>query len=80
MYIQFKLPSGAGGMAAGYRNQLLKKRVRAWADEHNITVVNWTNGYRCCFEFAHEHNYTLFALCWQPASIWDQYEIINAES
>lgn len=77
MYIQFKLPSGAGGMAAGYRNMHLKKRVQALADLHNITVINWTNGYRCCFEFARASDYTLFMLAWEVKSIWDQYELIN---
>lgn len=77
MHIEFKLPSGAGGMAAGYRNMHLRKRIREWADTHNITVVNWTNGYRCCFEFARDSDYTMFMLSWQVNSIWDQYSIVT---
>ena len=77
MHIEFRLPQGAGGMAAGHRNHLLKKRVRAWADEHNIAVINWTNGYRCCFEFAKDSNYTLFALSWPVKSMWDEYTVID---
>ena len=79
MYIEFKLPSGAGGMAAGYRNMHLKKRIREWAELHNVTITHWnaSSGYRSCFQFARESDYTLFALSWQATSIWDQYEIVN---
>ena len=77
MHLEFRLPSGAGGMAAGYRNQNLRKRVSAWAEQHNVTVINYTNGYRCCFEFAHDSDYTLFALCWTVKSSWDEYTIVD---
>lgn len=78
MHIEFKLPRGAGGMAAGHRNHHLKKRVQAWADTHNITVINWTDGYRCCFEFANDRDYTLFTLSWDSSnSEWNRFEIIN---
>lgn len=77
MHIEFRLPSGAGGMAAGYRNQSLRKRVNEWATTHNITVINYTNGYRCCFEFAKDSDYTLFALCWHVKSLWDEFVIVK---
>lgn len=77
MHIEFKLPQGAGGMAAGHFNQRLKKRVKQWAETHNITVINYTNGYRCCFEFAKNSDYTLFALCWNVQSSWDEFEVIE---
>lgn len=77
MHVEFRLPSGAGGMAAGHRNQLLKKRIQAWADERNIRVINYTNGYRCCFEFARDSDYTMFALCWEVKSMWDEYVVID---
>lgn len=77
MHLEFTLPRGAGGMAAGYRNANLKKRIQAWADQHNIIVVNYTNGYRCCFEFGKNSDYTLFALSWQIYTPWDEYTIIK---
>ena len=76
MHIEFKLPRGAGGLAAGHYNNSLKKRVQAWAEEHNVTVINWTNGYRCCFEFANNRDYTVFALSWNSRTEWDQYTIV----
>ena len=79
MYLEFKLPAGNGGMAAGYRNMHLKKRVQAWADQHNITVVNYTNGYRCCFEFGKDRDYTLFALSWQVNSPWDEFTVVSSK-
>ena len=77
MHIEFRLPKGAGGMAAGHRNQLLKKRIQAWAEERNITVINYTNGYRCCFEFARDRDYTVFALSWEVKNMWDEYVVID---
>ena len=77
MHLEFRLPSGAGGMAAGYRNQNLRKRVGNWAAEHNVKLINYTNGYRCCFEFGKPSDYTLFALSWQVKSVWDEYTIVD---
>lgn len=79
MHLEFKLPQGAGGMAAGYRNMHLKKRILAWADQHNITVINYTNGYRCCFEFARDGDYTLFALTWQVRTPWDEFTVVSSK-
>ena len=76
MHIEFKLPYGSGGMAAGYRNMHLKKRLKAWADSHNVTIINWTDGHSACFEFARDCDYTLFALTWEVRSLWDEYEIV----
>ena len=77
MHIEFKLPSGAGGMAAGYKSMDLRKRVGAWAAQYNVTVKNHTQGYRICFEFARDSDYTLFALSWQPHSTWDEFTLVK---
>lgn len=77
MHIEFKLPTGAGGHAAGHFSSRLRKRVNAWANDHNITVINYVSGYRICFEFANERDYTLFALSWQSKNEWDRFRLVN---
>lgn len=77
MHLEFRLPSGAGGMAAGYKGMSLRKQISAWAAKYNVTVKNWTNGYRICFEFERDSDYTLFALSWQPKSSWDTFTIVE---
>lgn len=32
------LPSGAGGMAAGYKSMMLAKHMRLWAEKHSIVI------------------------------------------
>lgn len=76
MHIEFKLPTGAGGHAAGHFSQSLRKKVNAWALQHNVTVINYVSGYRICFEFARESDYTLFLLCWESKNMWTIPELI----
>lgn len=77
MHLEFKLPTGAGGMAAGHYSHMLRKKINAWAQEHNVTVVNYVSGYRICFEFADDRDYTLFALTWQAKNIWHEYTLVK---
>lgn len=77
MYIQFKLPAGAGGMTALHASNYIRKRMRAWAELHNIKITSEHTGYRMTFKLANERDYTLFALSWSTdPSRWVQYEII----
>lgn len=66
MYIEFRLPTGAGGMAAQHINNILNQELHAWADENNIAynkkIVKWT--VRVTFD--NDQHYTLFALTWNP--------------
>lgn len=78
MHIEFILPSGAGGLAAGYRSHRLRTQIKAWAAEHNIQVTHFNGqAYRLCFEFAKQSDYTLFALSWNKASSWDDYVLVT---
>lgn len=77
MYIEFKLPTGAGGMAALHASRHIRARVQAWADWHNVKITSIHSGYRMTFMFEHDHDYTVFALSWQVLKGWDQYSIIN---
>lgn len=64
-------------MAAGHFSAQLRKRVNSWAELHGVTVINYVSGYRICFEFARDCDYTLFALCWQAKNSWQQYELVE---
>ena len=35
------LPSGAGGMAAGYKSMMLSRQMRAWAEKHQINIERY---------------------------------------
>lgn len=66
MYIEFRLPTGAGGMAAGHAAAMIRQNIKAWAGKYNITykikAVKYT--LRLCFES--EENYAFFQLSWNP--------------
>lgn len=76
MHIRFKLPSGAGGMAALYASKKLRERMQTWAAEHNVKITCVHTGYTMTFELAREQDYTLFALSWTTTTIWDRYELV----
>jgi truncated hemoglobin YjbI len=40
MYIEFKLPHGGGGSAAGHCLQLIRKRLIEWSEQHEIRYVD----------------------------------------
>ena len=77
MYIQFKLPSGAGGMAAYHASHHIRKRMQEWADNHNIKIKSIHSGYNMNFILENDRDYTLFALSWKPYKGWDRYTLIT---
>ena len=67
MYIEFRLPSGAGGAAAGIALTHIKIDVDDWVRKHNIKnyrtkLHKYT--YRLCLE--NDKAYAYFALTWNP--------------
>lgn len=74
--IEFRLPQGAGGMAAGYRSQHLRKRLSEWAEKHNATIDTVTVPYKLRVTFFKDSDLTLFALEWEVSSPWDQFTTI----
>lgn len=67
MYIEFRLPHGAGGVAAGVALTHINIDIDSWVTRHEI---DWHKTklhkykYRLCL--AGEKEYTLFALTWNP--------------
>ena len=66
MYIEFTLPTGAGGQAAQYVNSLLNKELHEWSDQYNIPYNTKIVRYTKRITFDDEKNYAFFALTWNP--------------
>ena len=77
MYIRFKLPSGAGGMASLHARYYIRKRMNDWATKHNVKITSEHTGYTMTFMLDKHSDYTLFALSWQPIKGWDRYELVD---
>jgi hypothetical protein len=66
MYVEFRLPTGAGGMAAGHCAALIKRNIEAWAVNHNIKYRTKIVNYTLRLSLLSEQDYTLFQLSWNP--------------
>ena len=79
MYIEFRLPSGAGGAAAGTALTHINIDIDDWVRAHNIKthktkLHKYT--YRLCL--SGDQAYTHFALTWNPKySASRNFEIKN---
>lgn len=68
MYIEFRLPTGAGGMAAGHALALIKKDIEAWAQKYNIKYKTKLHKYTYRLSLSNDKEYTQFAVTWEPHS------------
>lgn len=68
MYIEFRLPTGAGGAAASHVNHLLNGELHAWSDRYNIPYTTKIYKYTKRVTFDDESLYAFFALTWDPRS------------
>lgn len=81
MYIKFRLPTGAGGMAAGHCAAMIKRNIEAWANKYHIKyktkIVKYTM--RLCLES--EEDYSFFQLSWNPDHFYaENYTLVYPES
>lgn len=80
MYIQFQLPSGAGGMAAQHALSVIREELESWGKKHQIPYRTKLHKYtfRICLE-SDEH-YTFFQLSWNPLKPYlKTYTLIKTE-
>jgi hypothetical protein len=68
--IEFGLPTGSAGMAAGMHGQRIRKWLAEWKKQYNIDFTvnaNVHKDYRywITVEFHREEDLTVFALTWQ---------------
>jgi hypothetical protein len=66
MYIEFTLPTGAGGLAAQLANAAISKALVIWAEKYNVVYVKKNIKYIVRVTFEDEHLYSHFVLTWNP--------------
>ncbi len=66
MYIEFQLPTGAGGMAAQYTNHMLAQNLTAWSNRYNIAYTKKVHKWTVRVTFDKDETYSFFALTWNP--------------
>lgn len=73
MYIEFSLPNGAGGMAAGYAISAIRQDIEIWAEQYNITYKTKLHKYTLRLCLNTDKEYTQFALTWNPVNNASRY-------
>ena len=67
MYIEFSLPSGAGGMAAAYTASAIKNHLKIWSDRYYVEILAIKSvRYTLKVTFKDPKYYDFFALTWDP--------------
>lgn len=82
MYIEFTLPTGAGGMAAGFVHQKLDKFLKHWASKFDIKYRTKLHKYTMRLTFDDDKHYQFFILTWNPEpgqydSYYQKFKIID---
>lgn len=68
MYIEFQLPTGAGGMAAQYVNSVLNRNLHDWSDKYQIPYNKKLHKYTVRVTFDDDTHYSIFAMTWNPTA------------
>lgn len=68
MYIEFWLPSGAGGMAAAHATGVIRKEIESWASKYNMVYRTKVVKYTLRLSFNSDQDYVHFQLSWNPSS------------
>jgi hypothetical protein len=58
----FKLPNGAGGMAAGMKHNRIKDRIMEFSHDTGIDVTYELKGYDMILKFANADDYAIYKL------------------
>lgn len=76
MYIEFSLPSGSAGMAAGMTKQSILRRFRELGDQHGFEYTTITRGYKLYIELERDRDYSLLSLVWDSkGNPWRTYAV-----
>lgn len=68
MYLEFRLPTGAGGLAAQHTYGALSRNLEKWSTRYNIPHVKKVHKYTVRVTFEDDKFYDFFALTWQPTA------------
>ena len=77
MYIEFRIPSGGGGMPAQYANYWLKQNLESWAERYNVEYRTKNIKYTRRVTFDTDSTYSFFALTWSPKSTTFQSYLLD---
>jgi len=79
MYIEFRLPMGAGGAAAGAALAQIRKDLDTWATRYQIAAYRTKiHKYTYRLSFDNNKDYTQFALTWNPRyTVSNNFVLIN---
>lgn len=78
--LEFRLPSGAAGMAAGMTRMGIGKELRKLVDAKLITnYKGHTQGYRYYVWFENDYDYTAFFLVWDQYNPWRHPTVIEKD-
>ena len=66
MYIEFSLPSGAGGMSAQHANHIITRALHEWSDKYNIPYNSKLHKLFKRVTFDDDATYAFFAMTWNP--------------
>lgn len=77
MYIEFQLPTGAGGMAAQYTNSVLNRNLHLWSDRYQIPYNKKIHKGTVRVTFDDDKHYSLFAMTWAPESEYMEDHLKN---
>ena len=78
--LEFHLPSGAAGMAAGMTRAGIAKELSKLVDARLISKYkSHTEGYRYYVWFENEYDYTTFFLVWEQTNPWRHPKVIEKD-
>ncbi len=66
MYIEFSLPNGAAGQAAGHANMIINNELVLWSQKYEIPYKTKIVKYKKRVTFEQDEHYSLFAMTWNP--------------
>ena len=66
MYIEFSLPTGAAGQAAGHANMIINNELVEWSQKYQIPYSTKIVKYIKRVTFEQDEHYSLFAMTWNP--------------
>lgn len=77
MYIEFQLPTGAGGIAAQYTLSLLTRNLNAWRNRYNISYTRKIHKYTVRVTFDNDETYSFFVMTWNPSGEKMLHYLVN---
>ena len=82
MYLEFRIPSGGGGMPAQYANYWLRQNLQAWSERYGVEYRAKHIKYTVRVTFDDDKMYDFFAMTWRPKSqymqsVLERYRLIE---